>query len=124
MLSPSTKHVLASLTVGESHSPSTSGEGKLFTSTSFYAQKILSTPTFSVFTGKIINSNLKTKIETEIEKQIENEIRERNGRKEEKEARKNCVRTLIMKALGEKHESLGSSIDTISVDMAILHVKC
>lgn len=60
-LSPSTKHMLASLTIGESHSSSTSEEGKQFISTSFYTQKILSTPTFSVFTGKIINSNLKKK---------------------------------------------------------------
>lgn len=83
LLSPSTKHVLASLTVGESHSPSTSGEGKLFTSTSFYAQKILSTPTFSVFTGKIINSNLKKKIDRNRETN-----RERIKRKKWKEGRK------------------------------------
>lgn len=78
--------MLASLAVGESHSPSSSGEGKRFTSISFYTQKILPTPTFSVFRGKIINSNLKEKIETEIEKQIENEIeKEMEGSKKRRQ---------------------------------------
>jgi len=73
--------MLASLAVGESHSPSTSGEGKRFTSISFYTQKILPTPTFSVFRGKIINSNLKEKNRDRNRETNRERNRERNGRK-------------------------------------------